>query len=112
MDTKKDWMNKSNIGRWTVLGPFIITPKGERKYLCRCDCGTEREVLSKNLRDGRSTACGECEFSKTKRIDLTGKTFGEWHVDSYAGDKYWNCTCSCGRQRKVPGFALRTRGIQ
>lgn len=82
------------------------------KWLCRCDCGTEREVLSKNLRDGRSTACGECEFSKTKRIDLTGKTFGEWHVDSYAGDKYWNCTCSCGRQRKVPGFALRTRGIQ
>ena len=82
------------------------------RWLCRCDCGTEREVLSKNLRDGRSTACGECEFSKTKRIDLTGKTFGEWHVDSYAGDKYWNCTCSCGRQRKVPGFALRTRGIQ
>lgn len=82
------------------------------KWLCRCDCGTEREVLSKNLRDGRSTACGECEFSKTKRIDLTGKTFGEWHVDSYAGDKYWNCTCSCERQRKVPGFALRTRGIQ
>lgn len=82
------------------------------KWLCRCDCGTEREVLSKNLRDGRSTACGECEFSKTKRIDLTGKTFGEWHVDSYAGDKYWNCTCSCGRQRKIPGFALRTRGIQ
>lgn len=82
------------------------------RWLCRCDCGTEREVLSKNLRDGRSTACGECEFSKTNRIDLTGKTFGEWHVDSYAGDKYWNCTCSCGRQRKVPGFALRTRGIQ
>lgn len=82
------------------------------RWLCRCDCGTEREVLSKNLRDGRSTACGECEFSKTKRIDLTGKTFGEWHVDSYAGDKYWNCTCSCGRQRKIPGFALRTRGIQ
>lgn len=82
------------------------------RWLCRCDCGTEREVLSKNLRDGRSTACGECELSKTKRIDLTGKTFGEWHVDSYAGDKYWNCTCSCGRQRKVPGFALRTRGIQ
>lgn len=82
------------------------------RWLCRCDCGTEREVLSKNLRDGRSTACGECEFSKTKRIDLTGKTFGEWHVDSYAGDKYWNCTCSCGRQRKVPGFALRNRGIQ
>lgn len=82
------------------------------RWLCRCDCGTEREVLSKNLRDGRSTACGECEFSKTKRIDLTGKTFGEWHVDSYAGDRYWNCTCSCGRQRKIPGFALRTRGIQ
>ena len=82
------------------------------RWLCRCDCGTEREVLSKNLRDGRSTACGECEFSKTNRIDLTGKTFGEWHVDSYAGDKYWNCTCSCGRQRKIPGFALRTRGIQ
>lgn len=92
---------------WTVL-----RYAGNMKWLCRCDCGAEREVLGKNLREGRSTSCGNCKYAKTKRIDLTGKTFGEWHVDSYAGDKYWNCTCSCGRQRKVPGIALRTRVIQ
>lgn len=92
---------------WTVL-----RYAGNMKWLCRCDCGAEREVLGKNLREGRSTSCGNCKYAKTKRIDLEGKTFGEWYVDGYAGDKYWNCTCSCGRQRKVPGFALRTRGIQ
>ena len=40
-------------------------------------------------------------------IDLTGKTFGELHVDSYAGDLKWNCTCSCGKQLVVGGQSLR-----
>ena len=40
-------------------------------------------------------------------IDLTDMTFGELHVDSYAGDLKWNCTCSCGKQLVVGGQSLR-----
>lgn len=39
-------------------------------------------------------------------LDLKGKAFVRWSVDSIAanGDKrhvYWNCVCSCGSKRKV-----------
>ena len=33
------------IGRWTVLGEYELTGRNERKWLCRCDCGTERYVV-------------------------------------------------------------------
>ena len=43
-----------------------------------------------------------------KLLDLTGLTFGEWEVLSYDGDKYWNCKCSCGTEKKIHGYDLRT----
>lgn len=42
-----------------------------------------------------------------KFIDITGKTFGEWTVLSYAGNRFWNCRCSCGTTRMVLGGDLR-----
>lgn len=41
-----------SYGRWTVLGEC------GRKWLCRCECGTEREVIRSDLWSGRSTNCG------------------------------------------------------
>lgn len=40
------------FGIWTVL-----RAEG-RKWLCRCDCGVEREVVRWDLNSGRSTGCG------------------------------------------------------
>lgn len=46
-------------------------------------------------------------LNQTKHGDLTGKTFGRLHVDSYAGVRrlpngkpvnMWNCTCECGNK--------------
>ena len=33
----------------------------------------------------------------SKRIDITGKHFGQWTVLEYAGQSRWKCRCSCGR---------------
>lgn len=38
--------------RWTVL-----SRNGERCF-CRCECGTERWILERNLRKGKSKSCG------------------------------------------------------
>ena len=47
------------------------------------------------------------DVKDTKYGDLTGKTFGRLHVDSYAGTRrypsgatthMWNCTCECGNK--------------
>ena len=42
---------------------------------------------------------------KKPPIDLTGQTFGKWHVIDYAGKrnnaKFWNCKCECGETRPI-----------
>lgn len=42
------------IGKWTLLEPL---PE-ENRWLCRCDCGTTRRVLTKNLKERVSKSCG------------------------------------------------------
>jgi hypothetical protein len=46
------------FGDWKVL--HYTKPGKDRKYLwlCRCVCGTEREVSSTNLKHGGSLGCG------------------------------------------------------
>jgi hypothetical protein len=51
------------FGRWTVLAeaPARRNAGGAIHgswWLCRCECGTEREVVTGNLRKGLSTSCG------------------------------------------------------
>ena len=78
------------IGEWTVLKYL-----GNKKYLCRCSCGIEREVYKANLLNGSSTSCGHLHNRKYYG-DLTGKTFGEWKVLGREGYLY-RCQCSCGK---------------
>lgn len=45
------------FGRWTVL--HEVAPRGrETCWRCRCECGREKDVLSRTLRAGRSRGCG------------------------------------------------------
>lgn len=52
----------NKFGRWTVISEAdpLITPSGNRfsRYLCRCDCGTERLITTNSLTSGRSKSCG------------------------------------------------------
>lgn len=45
-----------------------------------------------------------------KRIDLTGKLFGEWSVISYShtenGRAFWKCKCSCGTEKILNSSSL------
>lgn len=41
------------VGRWTVLRHM-----GGEMWLCRCDCGTERQVRQGHLRGLKSKSCG------------------------------------------------------
>lgn len=92
------------FGRWTVLGGCMTTPRGERKYLCRCDCGTERYVLERSLLYGESQSCGclRKEMAcQANAYNLLGQTFGELHVVGKSRKctkmgSYWTCLCSCG----------------
>lgn len=41
------------FGRWLVLG----RARRRQYWLCRCECGVEREVFGPNLLSGKSTKC-------------------------------------------------------
>jgi len=113
----ENWKKKENTGLWTVLDEYITTPRGEKKYLCRCDCGTERYVLERSLKHGGSKSCG-CLTRKraTESIEhkLTGKVFEDLSVLRKAekkqrnGGTWWVCQCSCGNIVEVPGTLLVT----
>jgi len=51
------------FGEWTALGSTVRTSE---RVLCRCTCGTEREVLAMALLGGRTRSCG-CRGGKDGR---------------------------------------------
>lgn len=44
--------------RWSVIGIASKTSDNHQKWHCICDCGAERDVLGKDLRNGKSKSCG------------------------------------------------------
>ncbi len=105
------------FGRWTVLDDFITTPKGEKKWHCRCSCGTERYVLERALKSGGSLSCGclrKEEVKKANSHDLTGKIFGDLTVleqvdaGNRNGGLWWRCRCTCGKICEYPATLLAT----
>ena len=49
------------FGRWTALSRV----SGQRKWLCRCECGTVKTVATSHLRQGKSRSCGCLEKELT-----------------------------------------------
>jgi hypothetical protein len=90
------------FGRWTVVAPFE-TPKGKNvKWLCRCECGTERAVAACSLlSDGKknSRSCG-----------CVQRKHGMWRSPEY---KTWERILSRCYNANVPVYAdYGGRGIQ
>ena len=48
-------LTNTRYGTWTC-----IEYRGNKKWLCRCDCGNEKEVETGNLRNGASSKCRKC----------------------------------------------------
>lgn len=104
----------AEFGRWTVLEEWEISPGGEKRWLCRCRCGTERYVLERSLRCGGSRSCGclRGERSKAPASDLRGMVFSDLTVlrpveeGSPSGNGLWTCRCACGNSLNLPGRLL------
>lgn len=76
---KADLTGKTS-GLWTVIRYSRNNRKGDRSFhmwLCRCACGTEREVLAWNILQGKTKGCG-CE-TKARTHGLTkSRIFKIW----------------------------------
>jgi len=63
---ERDEIIGTKIGKWTVL-KFASYKRCEgNRYLCRCECGLEKEVIGYYLRSGKSTQCRSCAAKKNK----------------------------------------------
>lgn len=45
-------------GRYVVIAEAEPSPTKRTRWLCRCDCGTEKIVLGGSLSRGQTTSCG------------------------------------------------------
>ena len=122
MDDKHNLLNQ-RFGRWAVIdGPVTYKNKSnrtERKWLCRCDCGTVRYVLERSLLYGGSGSCGCATIEnsvKTNSYELAGHTYGnltvlckaEGHAKDARGGIWWRCKCVCGNECDVLASLLVT----
>lgn len=82
---QREDLTGSRFGRWLVVARFTPKPHeaGDRKtersfrWLCRCDCGVERVVRARLLREGTSASCG---CGKLKRRGLTAtRAYYVWY---------------------------------
>ena len=100
------------FGKLTILG--VSHREGRSLYWkARCDCGGEKTISSGSIRGGKGFHC-DCQPRTTgRRIDITGKKYGELTVlDFVRMDKkhgsVWRCSCSCGKEKDIVGNDLRT----
>lgn len=79
MTTKLDLLGQ-RFDRWLVIAPAPSNSAGQTRWMCRCDCGTERAVYTLNLRRNLSPSCG-CKRKDNNRARLT--THGQRHSRAY-----------------------------
>lgn len=81
------YLSGQKFGKWLVLG------RGTRRshWMCRCDCGTERSVLSSDMLSGKSLGCGKCFEHQVKHgHNKRGKTTTEYRAWSGMKDRCTN----------------------
>lgn len=102
------------FGAWTVEKLTDFKSKdGSRLWQCRCECGTVRNLAGTEVK--RTKSCG-CRTRRGEKIsqDYSGQVYGELTVLSEAVDKrkgnarYWNCSCSCGKNCVVAQSNFRS----
>lgn len=67
------------FGLWTVIGPAGDSPTGDTRWMCRCQCGAEKPVVTAQLRCGRSLSCGCAKFKIKTASGRREKIQGENH---------------------------------
>ena len=90
---------------------LVVNNKSKATY--KCDCGDESEYLVTVVKNNRRTMCKSCTSvyqSDKKRIDHSGKKYGEWTAYRFNAEatkcksnrsSVWDCYCSCGVMQSI-----------
>lgn len=103
------------FGRLTVIGSSRTTRHQKLEWLCRCDCGNEKWILSNSLCRLRTRSCGclnRDRLTHGQIVDLSWQRFDRLLVldDVRRGEHRveWLCRCDCGAEFWVRANSLKT----
>ena len=112
-------LSKEKFGR---LQPLYPTDKRKNKsivWMCRCDCGTEKEIPAYVMTGGKVKSCGclKKESDKAPKgnvIDLTGQKFHHLTVlkrdgSDKRGEAKWLCECDCEQHSRISVLSSNLR---
>lgn len=90
---------------------YVMYYAGDRKWHCKCKCGTEKDIYYQHLVSGDTTSCG-CNRKGVNSIDISGQRFGLLTAvsptDKRCGNSIvWKCICECNKICYVAAIKLR-----
>ena len=99
----KQDLTGQRFGSLTVVKRSEKGDLRHRYWVCRCDCGQEKDVEESHLKNGHTKSCG-CYRKKVRAgilVDISGMRFGKLTaVGAVPGkdgrEDYWLCRCDCG----------------
>lgn len=104
-------MTGKRFGRWLVLGigEIIRLPRGYlRKWKCRCDCGTVKNVNGASLRFGTSQSCG-CLTAESvgRRARVMFTKHGMTETPTWIAWRNMILRCTCEKHEKFKHYGGR-----
>jgi hypothetical protein len=119
MGKRLDLVGK-RFGRLEVLEDCGNNKFGQSLWLCKCDCGNEKQVNVSSLRNGSTLSCGclqkevASKNGKKRFVDLSGKRFGRLVViklDKRTRGRFkYICKCDCGNEVSIFASNLQAKG--
>ena len=89
----------------------VIEYIGSSKWKCRCVCGAEMILLSKNIRNHKHAECThkitKQSKNQSKQDSLIGQRVGDLCVTKKIDKDRYLCKCVCGAEKEVRGYSLR-----
>ena len=88
------------FGMLVVIAQAESNAAGQRRWVCRCDCGKEHTVTGSNLMRGTTVSCG-CKRYKSLEGQHIGKLTVIGRSEKYGSRgsrkiQLWECRCDCG----------------
>lgn len=92
------------FGRLTVIAPRVAVIQKAYHHLCRCECGTEKLIMTSNLTLGKSKSCGCLSREVTGR---RASTHGMSKTPEYmTWSRMWR-RCTCPSVERYPQYGGR-----
>lgn len=96
------------IGRWEIIEPaesIKRNGKNLRRWLCRCECGTEKIVPERTLKQGESNSCGCYHRDIMKTVGKTSNAIhGMSNTRLYRIYKHMKNRCYRNEDIKYPYY--------